>query len=177
MTVFIALLRGVNVGGAGTLPMADLRAAMTGAGFDNVRTYVQSGNIILESAGPTETVRKTLEAVIAARFVFETMAVVVSLPELDAAIEANPFALEASEPTHVHLGFMTGNPDEDAVEALRGKPQGEDAWRISGRYFYLHTPVGMGKSRLAPFIERTLKTPVTFRNWRTVLTLAEMARA
>jgi uncharacterized protein (DUF1697 family) len=177
LAVHIALFRGINVGsGNNKAPMADLRAMLDGLGFAGVRTYIQSGNAVFSSSdSDPEVVAGKIEAVFSPRFGFAAKTIIVSADEFRTAISCNPYVDETQDPTKVHLGFMAGIPGKTAIEALRHRPQGADRWAIAERRFYLHTPDGMGKSVVAPFIERTLNLPVTFRNWRTVLTLAEMA--
>lgn len=177
MTTFVALLRGVNVGGINKLPMADLRALMTEMGFGNVQTYIQSGNVVF-TAGEVECepVRLRLEAAIADRFGFSPLIIVLTAAQFLNAAHSNPFGDFTHYPAKLHVGFMATPPEMSALKDLLTKPQGTDQWSVAGAMFYLHAPDGMGKSVLAPFIERTLKVPVTFRNWRTVLALSDMVK-
>ena len=175
MTLFVALLRGINVGGNNKVSMAELRALLTGIGFGNVQTYIQSGNAVFSAdVANSETVRAQLEMAIAKHFGFVVSVLVLSATEFFVAAKFSPFAPDICDPAMVHLGFMAASPHAAALDNLRTKPQGTDLWLAVDRVFYLYAPVGLGKSILAPFIERTLKVPVTFRNWRTVLTLKGM---
>lgn len=176
MTTFVALLRGVNVGGNNRVPMADLRALLSGMGFGNVQTYIQSGNAVFTAAEDNpETIRLQIETAIADRFGIAVKVMVLTAVEIINAVRSNPYREVTEDSAKLHLGFMAAEPEPAALEALRTKPQGDDQWRSVDRLFYLHAPDGIGKSALAPFVERTLKVPVTFRNWRTVVTLHEMA--
>jgi uncharacterized protein (DUF1697 family) len=177
VTTFVALLRGINVGGNNKLPMADLRALMSGMGFENVQTYIQSGNVVFTAVDvDCETVQLRLEAGIADRFGFSALVIVLTAMQFLNTAEANPFRDITSDPAKLHVGFMAAPPETSAMKNLLTKPQGTDQWSVVGKMFYLNAPDGMGKSVLAPFIERTLKVPVTFRNWRTVLALSDMAK-
>ncbi len=175
MANYIALLRGINVSGANKVPMADLRAMLTGLGFDNVQTYIQSGNAVFSAVGDESTLRRGIEAAFIAQFGFAVPILVISSEALLAAIAANPFAHTLDDPTKLHLGFMADEPSTEAVKLLKTKPHAGEEWQIIGRCFYFHTPVGMGTSKLFPFIERTLKVAVTFRNWRTAEAVRGMA--
>ncbi len=176
MTTFVALLRGINVGGNNKLTMADLRMLMSGMGFGHAQTYIQSGNVVFAADEENcETVRPRLETAIADRFGFSIRVMVLTAADIFKAVESNPYCEVTDDSEKLHLGFMAAEPEPAALDALRTKPQGHDQWRSVDRFFYLHAPDGMGKSALAPFVERTLKVPVTFRNWRTVVTLRKMA--
>ena len=171
----IALLRGINVGGNNKMPMADLRAMLEGLGFVGVQTYIQSGNAIFAGEGAAGDLQAKIEAAITTKFGFSVPVMVVSADDLNAAIAANPFVDVIDNPAKSHLGFMSAAPTADAIALLKTKPHSGEQWKVRGRIFYLHTPQGMGTSKLFPAIERTLKVAVTFRNWRTVEVLAGMA--
>lgn len=99
---------------------------------------------------------------------------IVTHAELEDAIAGNPITGPHIDPARLHLGFMAGEPDEGAVAALAGKERGSAQYEIKGRVIYLFVPDGMGNSRFAEAIEKTLKVALTFRNWRTVGVLANM---
>lgn len=168
MTKYIALLRGINVSGANKVPMADLRVMLEGLGFGDVQSYIQSGNAVFSSGLEQGALQELIEAAFVTRFGFAVPIIVISSEALAAAIAANPCAHALDDPTKLHLGFMATEPSAEAVERLKTKPHTGEEWQIIGCYFYFHTPAGMGTSKLFPYIERTLKVAVTFRNWRTV---------
>lgn len=174
MANYIALLRGINVSGANKVPMADLRAMLMGLGFEGVQTYIQSGNAVFISGLGQGALQGLIEAAFVTRFGFAVPIIVISGEALTAAVAANPFAHAMDDPAKLHLGFMAAEPSAEAVAILKTMPHSGEVWQISGKRFYLHTPAGMGASKLFPFIERTLKVAVTFRNWRTVEALREM---
>jgi uncharacterized protein (DUF1697 family) len=165
---YIALLRGVNVSGANKVPMADLRAMLVGLGFIHVQTYIQSGNAVFGTTYEQGVLQGLIEAAFVKRFGFAVPIIVISSEALTAAIAANPFVHALDDPAKLHLGFMAAEPSAEAAELLKTKPHSGEVWQIIGKNFYFHTPAGMGTSKLFPYIERTLKVAVTFRNWRTV---------
>ena len=171
MQTWIALLRAVNVGGTGKLPMADLRALCAKAGFENVRTYIASGNVVLHSAGDEARVRQALEDALQAHAGKPVGVQVRSAIELRAALAANPFA--DSPPNRVVAIFLDAAPPTDALERVQGR-QGE---RIAlGRreiYVDYRDADGMRDSKLQIPAARA----GTARNMNTVARLVEMADA
>lgn len=176
MPTFILLLRGVNVSGANIVKMAEFRAFLSGLGFENVETYIQSGNAVFSSQKPAAAVHFYISEAFAPRFGFLAHMMLLEAGELAAAIAGNPFAGPGIDPARLHVGFMADEPGAEAEAALAARLRTSEEYQIAGRVFYLSTPDGLGKSRFAGVIEKTLKVPVTFRNWRTALALAEMAR-
>lgn len=173
MTVMVALLRGVNVGGSTRVPMADLRRVVTDAGYGGVRTYVNSGNVVLTTDGAdTETVAATLRAACAEAFPVRPDVVVRTRDELAGVLAANPFLDRDPDPTHHHVVFLPGTgpavlPQVDVVAP-------EDL-AAAARELFLFLPNGLGRSALAARLARLGGPGGTMRNWRTVTTLAAMA--
>jgi len=173
MTVMVALLRGVNVGGATTVPMADLRRVVADAGYGDVRTYVNSGNVLLTADGTdAEQVAATLRAACADAFEARPDVVVRTRDELHAVLAANPFLDRDDDPTHHHVVFLPGRaparvPDVEVVAP--------EALAAVGRELYLYLPDGLGRSRLAARLAGRGGPGGTARNWRTVTTLARLA--
>lgn len=173
MGVRVALLRGVNVSGAGKLPMAEFRAMLAGLGLGAVRTYIQSGNAVFDSDLGVGVLEAMIRAAVAARFGFAPETFVLTAEEIAAALTDHPFA--GAEPKLVHVVFLreTPAPDEAALRALALPGEG---WHIGSRRFTLHTPGGFGTSKLAERLPRLLPAPMTARNLRTVAELDRMAR-
>jgi uncharacterized protein (DUF1697 family) len=171
MGVRVAILRGVNVSGAGKLPMAEFRAMLEGMGLGAVRTYIQSGNAVFESALPAAELEVAIRDGVAARFGFAPECFVLTAEEVAAALTDHPFA--GADPKFVHVCFLreTPVPDEAAMRvlALPG-----DGWHIGPCRFVLHTPGGFGASKLAERLPRLLPKPMTARNLRTLAALREM---
>jgi uncharacterized protein (DUF1697 family) len=174
----VALLRGVNVGGATRLPMADLRRAAEACGYLDVRTYVQSGNVVLRlprdhpTAGGTDAVAASLRRSIAERTAVRPDVVVRTTEELRAVLATNPFLDRSPDPTHHHVVFLDGPASLGDVDPGPFAP--EDAVAV-GREVYLFLPGGIGRSKLAAVLSRRATGTGTARNWRTVTKLAGLA--
>jgi uncharacterized protein (DUF1697 family) len=175
---WVALLRGVNVGGRARLAMSDLRAVVESLGGRDVATYVQSGNVVFRSRHADEAaVQKALEDGLAADLALPVAVVVRSAPELARIAGANPYAAHESDPTKLHVVFFAREPGPRAAKALEARAQPPEAATVSGREAYLHLPGGIGRSKLGAAVGTVLETPATARNWRTVTALAERAGA
>lgn len=174
MGVRVALLRGVNVSGAGKLPMAPFREMLSGMGFGVVQTYIQSGNAVFESALAASELEAMIRDGVAARFGFAPETFVLTAEEIAEALVDHPFA--GAEPKLVHVVFLRETPVPDEA-ALHGLALPGDGWHIGPRRFMLHTPGGFGTSKLAERLPRLLPQPMTARNLRTVAELDRMARA
>ncbi|SMB95815.1 DUF1697 domain-containing protein [Deinococcus hopiensis] len=169
---YIALLRGINVGGHRRVPMKDLRITFEGLGLENVQTYIQSGNVVF---GAQETGEAALEAAMARDFGFPVDVMLRTQEEWARLAERNPYPAQAEAGgTKVHVAFLRHVPDEAALIALRARSAGDDTWEHVGRELYLYAPRGLGQSQLslAP-----LRQTATVRNWQTVLRLGEMLGA
>lgn len=175
-STFIALLRGINVGGRNKLPMADLRDLVAGLGFDDVRTCIQSGNVVFRGFGERrDRLAGSIAGAIEAAQGFRPGVLVLTSEELHAAIEANPYTEADADPKSVHLFFLEARPSEPDLEAAARLATTEESFSLADRVFYLHAPGGIGRSRLAARAERILGVRATARNWRTVLALARLA--
>jgi uncharacterized protein (DUF1697 family) len=175
MSVYVALLRGVNVGGHRKVPMADLREALTAAGFGNVRTYIQSGNIVAESDDDAEAVATRISAVIETRFGHTVPVMVRTAAELDRIAAADPFAERGLDPSKVTVTFLSG-PAPVPLEVPAG--QSEEAF-TDGAEVWVYYPEGLGTSTLerTGFWKPLGSLTTTTRNVRTVLKLRDMAAA
>ena len=172
---YIALLRGINVGGK-VLKMADLKQAVADLGFSDVRTYLQSGNLVFRAPrSGDDTLAKRISKAIEDKAGMDVHLLVRSATEWDEVIGNNPFPKAAALPKTLHAFALDGQPDKARVEGLKARDFGSEEWAIVGDALYLHTPAGFGKSKLGNSIERLLKVPMTGRNWNTVLALKELA--
>ena len=169
MTTWIVLLRGVNVGGRNRLPMAALRELLAEVGFENVRTYIQSGNIVVDSAdGDRGSVARSIRDAIEGRFGFAPHTFVLDVGAFDAAIAANPFAQSNEDPKAVHLFFLA-EPDPTAdLDGLRELATQGEKFALTDGVLYLHTPGGFGRSKLVERLHRFIGTEMTARNHRSV---------
>jgi uncharacterized protein (DUF1697 family) len=178
MTVHIALLRGVNVGGRQLVAMADLRVLLTGLGFENARSLLQSGNLVFESAHTGgAALESMLEAEVEKQLGLQTDINVRSAPQWKTIIAANPFGAEAaSDPGRLVVMALKAPAGGDPVLALRAAIVGRERIEARCRELYIVYPDGIGDSRLTgALIERRLGVRGTARNWNTVVKLAALA--
>jgi len=175
MKTYIALFRGINVGGNNMLPMKELKVVLEKNGCESVRTYIQSGNVILNSAAPDATkLAKQLSAAVAKSHGFEPSVFLLTRAELEGAAAGNPFPGAAENPQSVHLFFLDGVPEKPDLKALEALKTKTESFALKGRVLYLHTPDGLGGSKMAARAAKCLGVQATARNWRTVSTLLEM---
>jgi uncharacterized protein (DUF1697 family) len=177
LKTWIALLRGVNVLGSRKLPMKDLIATLERAGFASVRTYIQSGNVVFQSAeGPARPLSTQIAQLIQKKFGFQPQVMVLSERELAAAVSGNPFPAAAVDHKLLHLFFLSERPSNPDLDSLARLKTGSEAFVLKGAVFYLHTPQGFSISKVRSKIERCLGVHATARNWRTANQLLEMSR-
>ena len=173
----IALLRGINVGGRNAVPMAELRALAEALGWREVRSYIQSGNLVFDSEGATRALEAALEEGIERRFGLKVPAMVRTASAWAALLGSNPFAAEAeADPAKLMVGISKGDLRQGAAEAIEAKAAAGERVREAGGALWFHYPEGAGRSKLTPaLIDKAAGWPVTARNWRTALALREMA--
>lgn len=175
MTTFIALLRGINVGGHKLVAMSDLRDFLTGLGMADVRSLLQSGNLVFRSdARSPAALERLLEAEAKKRLDLETEFLVRTAREWEGIIARNPFPREAkTNPGRLLVVVLKDAPDAKQVKALQAAITGPEVVKVQGREAFIVFPEGIGRSRLAStLIEKKLGTRGTGRNWNTVLKLA-----
>ena len=175
MTLCVALLRALNVGGSNRVTMAALREAVTALGFGQVRTLLQTGNIVFD-AQAADGLEAMLEAGLERSIGLKVAVCVRTAPEWWAALDDNPFPEAArDDPSHLLVMALKAVPEAGAEAALRSRIPGRERAALVGRQAYLVYPDGIGRSRLTPaVIERALGTRGTARNWNTCLSLAAM---
>jgi len=173
---FVVLLRGINVGGHNKVLMAELRSALANAGFENVSTYIQSGNVLLDGAGRTEgDVVKAVEGVMEDQFDLSIPVVARAAEEWTGILAANPFPEAESDPKLLHVSLCDTAPTADAVDAFDAESYHPDRLAVVGRHLYLWYPNGSGRSKLTgAVLERKLELTTTARSWSTMLRLAEI---
>jgi uncharacterized protein (DUF1697 family) len=166
---WVALLRGVNLGARNKVPMAKLRTRLEDAGYENVRTYIASGNILLDGPAGKKKLAWELERLVLDSFGVTTAVILRKPRELAAAIDAHPF----DDPSETHVALLAARPAKSAAARLEAVDQ--DAVLV-GSELYLRLPRGVHGSRLSiTQIESLLGVPATLRNWRTIVALAELA--
>lgn len=176
--IYVALLRGINVGGKNKLPMRELAAVFADAGCRDIRTYVQSGNVVFRAAA---AVAKRIPAVvprlIADRFDLQVPVVLRTADEFRRAAAQNPLLGLRSDPKALHVVFLTDRPDPRKVASLDPDRSPGDSFVVRGREIFLHLPKGVARTKLSnAYFDSKLATTSTVRNWRTVQKLAEMAQ-
>lgn len=178
METYIALLRGINVGGKNTLPMQQLVAVLEALKAENVKTYIQSGNVVFQQrATSVSNLSKKIATAIHKQFGFEPHVLVITMAALELAIRNNPFSEAEASPSSLHLGFLSSTPQSPDFTNLAALKKDSERFQLIGTVFYLHAPEGIGKSKLAASSERLLGVPMTDRNWNTVCKLRAMAAA
>ncbi len=173
---YIALLRGVNVGG-NVLKMERPREACAELGLKNARTYVQSGNVVFAAQGTAGKWAAALEKKLAGEARLPVSVIVRTATEMGRVIGANPFLKERGiDVARLHVTFLPHEPAKAGLERLRTLEAGTDRFRCIGREIYLHCPNGYGKLKLAnAAIEKALSLRATTRNWNTVIKLHRMS--
>jgi len=185
MATLVALLRGINVGLNNRIAMPELRTALAETGFENVRTYVQSGNIVLDTELADAALTEIVATLIAERFKLDIPVVVRSAAELAEVVAENPFPAALAAPKLLQVTFLSSPLPDDVAERVRGASTGvfspdteAISLAISRRNVYGWHPRGIHASKLARDLsDRKLGVIATARNWTTVTTLLEMARA
>jgi uncharacterized protein (DUF1697 family) len=173
---YVALLRGINVGGNNMLPMKDLAAMFEKAGCADVRTYIQSGNVIFRAdADVAARIPDVIAKAIAARSKIKIPVVVRTAADLRRVAEKNPFLRRGVDVDKLHVVFLAAKPASAALSALDPKRSPPDEFAAEGGEVFLHCPNGYGRSKLSnAYFDAKLATTSTVRNWRTVLKLLEL---
>lgn len=172
MTAWAALLRGINLGGHHRVPMAELRALAEELGYEDVATYVQSGNLVFTADGSANELAATLESALARRFDFDVPVVLRSREEIERISARHPFGDRQDDPARLHVFFLAGDPDPRKVAAWQPGRYAPDEAVVDGREVYVNFPNGMGRSKFT----FDFGTPATARNWRSVLAVRDLMR-
>jgi len=175
---WVVLLRGINVGGKNKLPMKELVALLETLGFVDIKTYIQSGNVVFR--GPKGTPSKlatTIASAIEEAFDFRPNVIALTKENFEKAAAANPFpdAEAAQDGKTLHAFFLEEAPRKVDAACLDAVKIPSERWHVIGSVFYLHAPEGFGTSKLATKAERCLGVSATARNWRTVGELLKLA--
>ncbi len=174
---FIALLRGINVGGHNKIPMSDLRSLCAEIGWNNVRSYIQSGNLVFSASAAASSLEADIEQAIERRFGLQITVVVRRVNDWVAYVDSNPFPdVAMKEPNTLMLGLSKATPKSNALKELRARSADGERLEQTGDALWLHLKYGAAKSKISPaLLTRLVGSPVTVRNWRTVLKLRELA--
>lgn len=176
MGTYIALLRGINVGSTKRMAMPRLRGVLESAGFTDVATYVQSGNVVLRGTGSADAVARRIEQAIQDEWGFDVHVVVRTRSQLLQVVNHSPFADVADDPARYSVTFFEQAPPASLLQDIGDELRGDDLAQLHGHELYTWMPAGMSKSKLMPLLaRRTAKLQGTNRNWRTIETLLELA--
>lgn len=175
---YVALLRGINVGGRNMLPMGVLVHMFADAGCAEVRSYIQSGNVLFAAS---RACAKRLETLIpekvSERFGFRPVLVLRTADALARVVAANPFLGPGTDTRFLHVGFLSDAPQPAKIKLLDANRSPPDRFEVRGQEIYLNLPNGMGRTKLSnAYFDAKLATASTFRNWRTVLKLVELSK-
>lgn len=172
----VLLLRGINLGPSRRVPMAELRDLLGDAGYDGVRTYVQSGNVVLTGSADPAELEAEVQRLISDRFGFDVPVIARSRDELAGVVALNPLADVATNPKRYQVSFLAAELPADAVATLQAAVVGEERLVAHGRELYAWHPEGVARSKLWNALAgKGLSTVATARNWTTVTTLLAMA--
>ena len=173
LTTYLLLFRGV--GGATQLPVAPLRAALTKAGFKNATTYINSGNALVRSPLSREETIAKVAAICKKKFGFDKPIFAPTLAEWEAVIKNDPFPNKA-EGKHVHAVLLDETPKPEAIKKLQALAVGGEELKVMKGVCYIHTPNGLGTSKMAEKFDKLIGVVNTGRNWNTVLKMMELAK-
>jgi uncharacterized protein (DUF1697 family) len=178
MNTFIALLRGINVGGKNMIPMPELKSLFASIGLEDVSTYLQSGNVVFSSStGDAQALAVAIEERIDEAFELGTTVLLRTPAELAEIADSNPYLGREADLAKLHVVFLSGPPEADAVAELDPARSPPDEFAVRGREIYLHLPNGAGRSKLTmDYFEKRLGVRATARNWKTVTKLLELTR-
>lgn len=174
MTVKVALLRGINVGGKNVLPMRDLREILGELACESVATYIQSGNVVFRSNRKSELLARSISRAVEKRFGFAPFVLVMSAETFAGIAGANPYAAKAAEPKHVHTLFLADPADDADLQRMHERKSKTEEFTLTKKALYFHAPDGIARSKLANEMDRHLGVSATGRNQRTVEKLQAM---
>jgi uncharacterized protein (DUF1697 family) len=157
--------------------MADLRALVEELGGEEVRTYLQSGNVVFRSRSTPSKLEEALAQSIRRTFGLDVTVLVLTAERLAKIVADNPFVVRGAAPAALHVTFLASRPDPTRVRRLSDGSFAPDEFRAAGDAVYLHCPNGYGRTKLSnAVLEKQLAVPATTRNWKTVMMLAELVR-
>jgi len=178
MTVYIALFRGINVGGNNKLPMADLVNILEELGAQEVKTYIQSGNAVFhfDETNTTELAHR-IGVEVEKHKGFTPKVLILTPEEINSAMDENPFPVPEGDASTLHLGFLATEPENVNIEKLTSLQTASEHYCLTPKVFYLYAPDGVGRSKLAAGAEKIIDVDMTDRNWNTVCKISEMVNA
>ena len=179
MQTYISILRGINVSGQKKILMVDLKLLLEKMKFENVTTYIQSGNVVFKSSTELTDLElsKKIETEIFKKYKFEVPVIIRTQQELENVISSNPFLKEKNiNIEKLHVTFLSEKPNKGLLESIAHLNFSPDRFFINGKEVYLYIPESYGETKLSnKFFENKLKVTATTRNWKTVNKLGEIA--
>ena len=176
MKTYVALLRGINVGGKNIVPMQRFRDLLGELGCRQVATYIQSGNAVFTHAGTAKALATTIADAIDGEFGFKPVVVVLDATAFAQIVAANPFACDKTDPKCLHVSFLKKPATAVRQDLLQKLAAPTEDYVLTEAAFYLRAPEGIGRSKLAAKVEQCLGVEATARNWRTTGKIDEMLR-
>lgn len=179
MITYISLLRGINVGGNKKIKMDSLRDGFSSLGYTNIKTYIQSGNILFCSKEEDKTkLEREISSMIMDKYGFDVPVLVLNSYELNEVINNNPFSDSNNyNKDFIHITFLSNEVKEINYKEIESKKESEDEYKIINKAIYLYLQKGYGNTKIHNnFFEKLLKTQATTRNWKTCLELFEMSK-
>jgi len=176
MTIYIGLLRGINVGGHHKIKMADLKNLLEMMGLQKVKTYIQSGNVLFESEEDAEQLSKRIEDELNNTFGFPVPVVLRTLEKLQQVIEDCPFGTDSlNEGESVQVAFLRGEPSKEGIDHMYSYNHELEECKIIGNEVYFYFRKSIRESKLVTQLPK-LRVPATIRNWKTVVKLGDMSK-
>jgi uncharacterized protein (DUF1697 family) len=179
MQTIISILRGINLGSHNKIPMPELKALYEKAGFKNITTYIQSGNVVFSADKENlETLPAKIEQFIFKKYGFKVPVIVRTAEEMEQVVNTNPMMKDKSKDVEkLHVTFLSDHPQKEHLEKIKTYSYPPDEYMIIGREIYVYCPNGYGNTKLSNnFFESKLKVTATTRNWRTVNELLRMGK-
>lgn len=179
MNTYIALLRGINVSGQKKILMTDLRDLLTKSGFENVQTYIQSGNVIFESEeANTNVLSDKIEQIIRDQYGFEVPTLVILPKAMEKAVSRNPFIVHPDiEETGTYFTFLKDSPNKEGIEKFNAVSYPGETFQLIDNVVYYHCSIGFGKAKFTnKMMENKLGTRATTRNFKTTMKLISMCK-
>jgi len=175
--IYISLLRGINVGGRNKIKMADLKEVYKALAYEEVITYIQSGNVIFKTKKTAEAkLEKSIKEAIKKTFGLEIPVLVISKKELEALAQANPYKDRKLEPKYIHFTILASPPDQEKIDLVNAIEFPGEEFTVTDRVAYLCLPNGYGRTKLHNnFFESKLKVKATSRNLKSILKLIELS--
>ena len=176
MNNYISLLRGINVSGKKKIKMAELKEHYESLGFEEVQTYIQSGNVVFKSnESDFDNLAHSIHEKIKEVYDFEVPISIRKATDIEKIIKTNPFLEKAEDTKMLYIGFMSAIPNAESVAKTKEITFKDDKFEVIGNTLFLYLPSGAGKTKFTNnFFEKKFKVSITTRNWRTTLKLGEM---